>query len=196
MRWILLVALPLEILSGATVHAGVPDPSRSIIDLKGQVVPCHFRFRPDGGLDCMTVAITLRNAFDEPVGNELTSVTLLGATCSCCPRTQTGVSNALGAVAFEFKKIGGRNPLTVCVTTKTQGNIAIGCPGATYTSTDLNGDCLTDVFDIALWANCLPPGPYCTQSDYNCDGTVDVIDLGIFAGGLLVDCSDGPPCPP
>ena len=199
-RSILTTGLAFVLCASASVQAGVPDPSRSSLYFRGGSVPCQLRFRADGGLDCLTVFVVLRDAFEDPVGQCLTSATLTPnagtlAFCSCCPVQQTRLTNSAGEVAFLFKNLGGRGTLEVCVTALCQGKIAIGCVEFSFTSPDLDGDCLdTDVVDLGLWASCLDPSPYCVASDYTCDGTVDVLDLGIFAGGLVTDCSDAS-CP-
>ena len=159
-----------------------------------------FRLRrADGGLDCMSVCVTLRDIFDVPVPNCTTSVTLNdtgnGSLCSCCPNPLILATDANGVAVFEFKKLGGRGTAEACITALCQGAIAIACQSFDYASTDMNGDCVgTDVIDLGLWAGCLPPAAYCRESDYNCDLTVDVIDLGLFAGGLTVTCADGAAC--
>jgi hypothetical protein len=200
MRKYLITVLALLMCTSAAVQAGIPDPTRSGCELKGQNVPCQYRFRHDGGIDRMTLCVTLRDIFDVPVAAESTTATLVdtdnGSLCTCCPNPQSGFTDAGGVVIFEFKKLGGRGSGEVRVTSRTTGNIAICQAPFDFTSTDLDGDCLdTDVVDLGLFANCLPPGPYCRTSDYNCDATVDVIDLGLWAGGLGLDCSSGAPCP-
>jgi hypothetical protein len=202
MRKNLFLALTLVLCAGTTAHAGVPDPARSGVGLTGQVLPCQYRFRLDGSLDALGVRVTLRDAFDTPFPNCSTSVTLKTkagtlALCGCCPNRQGGVTNSLGIVNFPgWRKLGGRGLLDVCVTAHCQGNIAIGCTEIRFTSTDLDADCIdTDVVDIALWAGCLPPNPYCVPSDYNCDNTINTLDLALWAGGLGLSCAHGPPCP-
>jgi hypothetical protein len=186
MRKSLVIATLLVLCTGLTAFAGVPDPSRSGCELKGyQAVPnCQFRFRHDAGLDTLSVAITLRDAFDDVVPNCSTSVTLVPnagtvAYCNCCPDQIGGVTNAAGIITLGgWACIGGRGTLDVCVTAHCQGNIAIGCKEINFTGPDMDGDCLdTDVIDLGLWAGGI--SPYGLASDYNCDGTVSVIDLGI-----------------
>lgn len=200
MRKYIIPVLTLLLCLSTVSEAGIPDPTRSGSELKGQAVGCQYRFRHDGGLDCLSVCVTLRDIFDVPVPNCTTSVTLNdtgnGSLCSCCPNPLILATDANGVAVFEFKKLGGRGSAEACITALCQGAIAIACQSFDYTSTDMSGDCLaTDVIDLGLWAGCLPPAPYCRESDYNCDGTVDVIDLGLFAGGLTVTCADGAACP-
>ena len=199
MRKYMIAALVLLLCTSAAVQAGVPDPARSGCQLKGQGASCQYRFNAAGGLDCLSVCVTLRDIFDVPVPDCSTSATInnLGAAfCSCCPQPQTGTTDSTGVVVFEFKKIGGRGTAEVCITAHCVGDIGICCETFDFTSPDLDADCVdTDVIDLGIWAACLPPGPYCRESDFNCDGTVGVIDLGIFASGLGTDCSSGIPCP-
>jgi hypothetical protein len=181
------------------VLAGVPDPSRSGVAVTGGLA-CQKRFRADGGLDQMNVLVTLRDAFDTAVGSCSTSVTLktkVGtlAYCNCCPSKKGGITAPDGTLSIgPWRCIGGRGLLDVCVTAHCQGNIAIGCTQITFTSPDLDADCLdTDVIDLGIWAGGL--GTYKVASDYNCDNTVNVIDLGIWAGGLGKSCANCPQCP-
>lgn len=201
MRKSLVLATLLVLCTSLSAFAGVPDPSRSGVELKGQQVSCQYRFRADGGLDCLSVCITLRDAFDDVVGNCSTSVTLTSnagtvAFCNCCPNSEGGITAPDGTITLgPWCCIGGRGTLDVCVTAHCQGNIAIGCTEINFTAPDLNGDCLaTNVIDLGIWAGGI--SPYKIESDYNCDGTVSVIDLGIWAGGLsVVGCGSCPTCP-
>jgi len=195
MRKSLVLAILVVLCSSLTAFAGVPDPSRSGVEVKGNGVPCQFRFRADGGLDCLSVCITLRDAFDDIVPNCSTSVTLVNsggalAFCNCCPNSQGGTTAVDGTLVLgPWCCIGGRGSLDVCVTAHCQGNIAIGCTAVDFTAPDLDGDCLdTDVIDLGIWAGGI--SPYAQASDYNCDGTVSVIDLGIWAGGLGLSCAN------
>ena len=97
MRKSLVLATLLVLCTGMTASAGVPDPSRSGVETIGDAVGCQYRFRHDGGLDTLNVLITLRDAFDDVVGNCSTSVTLVAnagtlAYCNCCPDMVGGVT--------------------------------------------------------------------------------------------------------
>jgi hypothetical protein len=201
------------IVSGA--FAGVPDPARSGCELKGQGASCQFRFRADGGLDCLTVCITLRDAFDTPVPNCSTNagIGLVGpkpangcwaaepgaAICACDSfgLNQGAFSDSTGVVQFVWKCIGGRGIAELCVTAHCVGVIEMCCHTFHFTSPDLDASCdaagsATNVIDLGIWAACLPPSPPCESADYNCDCVVNVLDLGVFAGGLGVSCADCP----
>ena len=186
--------LALTALVSTSAFAGIPDPSQSSCHVKGQVAPCQFRFRADGGLDCLTMCITIRDAFSVPVSACTTHVTLTAnagtiAYCNCCPDRVTGYTDTSGSLFLgPFGCcIGGRGSLDLCVTAQYHGFIAIDCKTLFFTSPDLDADCLdTDVIDLGIWAGGL--SPYSMAADYNCDGTVNVLDLGIWAGGLGQDC--------
>jgi hypothetical protein len=196
MRKSLVLATLLVLCCSMTAFAGVPDPSRSGFECTGQGASCQYRFRADGGFDCLSVLITLRDAFDEVVSGEDVTVTLTpnAGTLSfsnCCSNTIAGTTAIDGTLLIaEWCCLGGRGTLDVCITAVTSGNIAIGCCNIDFTSTNMSGDAggLTDVVDLGLWAGGLDP--YGIRSDYNCDATVDVIDLGLWAGGLEFDCTD------
>jgi hypothetical protein len=165
-------------------------------------MPCQYRFRADGFLDVMTVTVTLLTAGGLPVMGWPTTCTLVPnagtlAFCTCCMNPQAGVTGPGGIIVFTWGKIGGRGTLDVVVSAA-PAPVAFALP-ITFTSPDLNASCnlapvsATNVLDLGIWANCLPPNPYCVQSDYNCSGTMSIVDLGIWAGGLGDGC--GPPCP-
>jgi hypothetical protein len=62
LRSIVVATATIVVLSGAEIaHAqpGVPFPPLCSVTLGGQVVPCQYRFRSDGGLDQMTVDIQI-----------------------------------------------------------------------------------------------------------------------------------------
>jgi len=52
-------------------------------------------------------------------------------------------------------------------------------------STDISGDLMVSLVDIALFAAGFPPQPYATCSDLNQDGGVDLQDLTIFAAHFI-----------
>jgi hypothetical protein len=161
--------------------------------------PCQFRFRADGGLDQLTLTVTLRDGFDHPVPGCTTTVGLEAgpgtlALCGCCDLTMSAVSGPAGEMEFVFAALGGRGELQLALTTHCSGDIPWFSQEIAFTSTDLDASCepglSTNVIDLAIWAGCLPPGAYCATSDFNCNGTVNVIDLGMLAGGLPRGCDD------
>ncbi len=195
MRKTLVIASLLVLACSAAAIAGVPDPSHSGFDVSGTGVPCQYRFNATGGLDVLSVNLTLRDPFDTPVANCTTSATIIANTgpfCACVD-VATGVSNASGVVTLTFSRIGGNGTLDVCVTAQCSGGVAMGCSTINFTSPDLDGSCevtgsATGVIDLGIFAAGLPPG-YNTNADYDCDLDVDVIDLGTFASGLGTNCS-------
>jgi hypothetical protein len=147
----------------------------------------------------MTVDIQINDVFGAPVPGCMMRATLVPgagtlAFCTCCANPDFAVTNTVGAATLLFRQIGGRGNLTIQVDALCAGLIPIATLTVNFSSPDLNASCdlvpasATDVFDLGLWASCLPPGPYCQWSDYNCDGAVNVIDLGVWAGGLGRSC--------
>jgi len=216
MRTALLAGALALLAAGSAAEAGVrapdasgcfpnqaPCPPRSDFLLSGQGAACHFRFRADGGLDKLTLTITLRDGFDQPVPDCSTSVTIEAgsgalALCSCCPLRQAGHSAADGSLRVVFSKLGGRGSLSLRVTAHCAGDIGMFEDEIPFTSPDLNGSCeaasSTNILDLGLWAMCLPPAPPCVVSDYDCSGTISLIDMAIWAGGLGRGCG-GETCP-
>jgi hypothetical protein len=197
MRGLLISAAGVLLTTAAT--ADVPDPSRSSVGLEGQGTACHYRFRTDGGLDQLAVHVTLRDAFDTPISNCSTTVTLgpdVGTIAfgTCCENPRTAHTDPWGVARIAFFQIGGRGSLELRVTAHCIGAYEVGIEAIDFTSPDLDASGGQSVIDLGLWAGCYPPAPYCKSSDYDCNGTVDVLDLGTWAGGLGLECGQTP-CP-
>lgn len=193
-------------LSGAPASAGVPSPVptggvpcdpmlRSVWRIVPPPLACQHRFRADGALDELRVLLTLRDCFDVPVDRCAVQATLAptaqtAAFCACESIEQVAETNPFGAVAFAFRRIGGRGSAEVRLTLLCSGNIGFPPLGFDFTSPDLSGSCepgsATTILDLGLWAAGLQS--YRRVSDYNCDGLVNVVDLGVWAGGLGHGC--------
>lgn len=205
MRKTLVLAVLLTFVCGSAAIAGIPDPSRSGCRASGTgTATCHYAFSVDGSTgDCLTLDVTLRDAFDSPVASCSTSATLTANAgtsflCACEGLRLDGFTNGSGVIQFVWCCVGGYGNLDVNVTAHCTGNIAICSENIEFTSTDLNGSCeaayppgSTGVVDLGAWASGLPPS-YNVYSDYNCDGTVGVVDLGFWASGLLKGCNNCP----
>ena len=99
----------------------------------------------------MAVAITLRDAFDAPVPDCSTSVTLVwvddpgssfDSLCECSePLTKWGVSDVGGHADVSWSRLGGHGSLDVNVTIHCFGDIAVGTEQVRFTSSDMNGSC-------------------------------------------------------
>lgn len=189
----------------ATEIDDLPDPNRSICRLTGNANGCHFLFRVDGGLDRLTAFVTMRDAFDSPVVNCSASATISldgpngfescwmaeagGALASCDGLSRGAISDANGAVTFVWARLGGRGIAGLSVSAHCAGSWEVCRPQFHYTSSDLDGDGVTHILDLALWAGCLAEGTTCRASDYDCTCNVDVYDLALLAGGLgLAGC--------
>ncbi len=200
MRKFLVLATLVVLACTASAFAGVPDPSRSSCALNAQPLGCQWRFRADGGLDRLTLKVTLRDAFDAPVASCTTHCNLAAASIianQCGGNRKTGVTNGGGVVDFVYRCISGRGTVDLRVTSRCTTLIGICSRTITFTNPDLNASNQTTghsvlVDDLGLWAGCLNPSPYCVASDYNCSGSVNVVDLGLWAGGRLLP----PPAPP
>lgn len=206
-RWIMMVAF-LAASGGPNAFAGVPDLSHSGCAVTGQTLSCGFRFgygqagTPRRPLDILTLKLTVRDQYEAPLGNCLTSCTLTNASVvakSCSGDRRTGVTNANGVLWFVYPCIGGRGTVDLRVTASTPwwGDLPVCSKTIRFMSTDLDGSRDTDggatsILDLGIFATHLPPGPYGVTSDFNCDGQINVVDLGIFAGGIGRTCADCP----
>lgn len=193
----------------APVTAGLPapgagiDPVLSSASLSGQTAGCQFRFHPNGTGDVLTVIITLRDWFNQPVADCSTSVTLVPApgtetfnVCTCCGERQTGATQADGTLQIAWNAIGGFGTLEARVTTHCQGNLALASLPFDFTSSDLSGTCgsagTVSISDLALWGRGVTPGAW-RPADWDCSGgSADVFDFGGLAGGYDTNCG---PCP-
>jgi hypothetical protein len=196
---------PLLLLAAAsTALADLPDPMRSRCGLSGQpATPCQWRSRASGDADRLTLNVTLRGPFDDPVPGCSTSVTLHGDTlCDCAGSlVRTGISDAGGVLRFAYGCLGGRGAATLDVTAHCAGDLGVCSTGFVFTSPDLDATCNgtpgptiggnVSLIDLGIWAGGLPP-TYSMAADFNCDGTVDVADLAFFASGLGTSCLDCP----
>lgn len=199
MRCALLVVAALPIASEAlSMPPGVPDPVASTIALSAPTFPCHYWFRTDGGLDDLTVTVTVVDFFGAVVPGCAVTVTLVPmgpatpAFCVCAPcNPQVAVTAPITGVAVvTFSKIGGRGLLGISVEAC---GVVLGGAAISFTSPDLNGSCealplsATGIVDLGIWASAL--AVYNLYSDYNCsDLPITIADLGVWAGGLGLGC--------
>ena len=208
----LILAALIALTSTVPVLAGVrppgepaPDdvpcvlPERSTIVYSPSPAPCQYRFHANGALDEMSVLITLRDCFDNPVPACSLDVTLTPnagtlAFCSCEGTVFGAVTDSDGVAEMRFSKIGGRGSLDLTLTVVCAGSIVFDIESIDFTTPDLNGSCesapgaSTNVLDLGAWAGGI--SPYLKASDFNCDGSVDIVDLGIWASGLVAGCGD------
>lgn len=183
---------------------GLPEPPRTSVELHGRTLPCQWVFDSDPfpGGDVLVVAVTVRDAFDAPVGDAEVTATLTPnagtfGLCGCCPLAQSAWTDAAGTAELLFAQLGGYGTLDVCVTSRVdcKGNLvttALASLPIQFSTPDLDASCeshpqgVSGVIDLGLWANGLTA--QADYADYNCDDTVDVIDLGVWARGLAYGC--------
>ncbi|NNE43235.1 MAG: hypothetical protein HKN12_03430 [Gemmatimonadetes bacterium] len=183
--------------SGGAV--GLPDPGRSSFGLSPGAVPCQYRFWADGGLDILTVNVTLRDAFDTPIDSSTVEVHLKsvsGTFCSCEGTVFTAVTDSAGIGQMDISRIGGWGQLDLCVTAEVMchdqsyGRLAVGTLPITFTSSDLNASCetpvSTNVIDLGWFAAGL--SSYVQYADYDCNLQITIVDLGIWAHALDKGC--------
>jgi len=209
---LLVLVLSSPALSGAPAPSlricgvGFPDEARIGFGISAPGATCQHRFRADGGLDVLTLSVTLRDPFDTPVDSAGVEVHLVptAATvsfCSCEGLVSSGVTNAQGVVDVQFSALGGYGSIDLALTASAPCHpgdpplrTGFGRWTIDFTSPDLDASCdgarSTSVFDLGIWAQGLTT--YRKPSDYNCDGLVNVFDLGTWAFGLLVGCDDSP----
>lgn len=194
---LVLATLVVLVCSATAAFAAVPDPSRSGCTLSAQPLPCQWRFRNDGLLDRLTLKVTVRDAFDQPVFPCSVSCNLGGATIlakSCGGDRKVGNTTAGGVVNFVYRCIGGRGSVQLRVTAQCVGSIGLCSRTINFSNPDMNAsrdsdNGATNIVDIGVWAGCNPPAAYCVPSDFNCSGNVNIVDLGVVAGGIGKTCS-------
>jgi hypothetical protein len=176
----------------------------SEVTLDAPVSGCQYVFTPSPASERLAVNAVLRDAFANPVGGFLAEFTLVPdpetPMCACGALTASALSDADGTARVEFGLLGGHGTFTVQVRafdpdTGAGGWIVGDVHDVPFTSADQNASCdpvgpVTNIVDIALWAQGLPPSPYRLASDLDCDGTVNIMDLGLLATGLAAGCSD------
>jgi len=197
MRKSLVLATLVVFACSAAAFAGVPDPTKSGCQLVGNPLPCQFRFRSDGGLDKLTLKVTLRDNFDAPVANCSTycraeNFAPIASSQECGGNLKGGLTDAGGVVNFIFSRVGGYGTFDLKVTSKCPTAIGI-CEslGITYTGPNMdgsvNGNC--NIIDVSSFALCYPPsGTYCLRSDFDCNGAINIIDWSQFTTGLPLVC--------
>lgn len=192
--------------SGRTCGIGFPDPARIGFGISAPGVACQHRFRADGGLDVLTLSVTLRDPFDTPVDSAAVEVHLVPTAgtvslCSCEGLVSSGVTDLQGVAVVQFSALGGRGSVELALTATAPCHLGggllrtgFGAWPLDFTSPDLDASCdgaqSTNVFDLGIWAQGL--NTYSQPFDYSCDGFVDVFDLSIWAGGLPFGCDDSP----
>lgn len=203
MKYSVLAVTPilLSAVLPSQAEGGVCDPTRSTWHVAESPVGCQFRFNRAGTLDALTIAVTLRDAFDTavPCSTWIEIVDASPAACEVDPSelrtnvlTGSGWTTSQGEALFVLNRFGGRGEFTLelRVTDCCHGSwstwASIFTQTVGFTTPDQNGSCdsAVDIIDLALWASCLAPAPYCRTSDFGCDGGVDVRDLAVWASGL------------
>jgi len=198
MRKSLVLATVLVLVCAMGALAGVPDASRSGTGTGTPPAGCQWRFNAAGGLDALTLFVTVRDAFDVPVIACSTSATLGAPTLvvqQCGGLRTTATTDSGGVALFVYRCVGGRGDATAFVTAHCSGDIGLGGQTFTFTSPDMNGSGegtnSTTTVDLALWAAGLS-GPN-LPSDFNCSGgNATTVDLALWASGLQKGCNNCP----
>jgi hypothetical protein len=196
---ILVVAALGLVTAAGPAESGLPCflPERCGFGISPPAAGCQYRFDAAGGLDELSIAVTLRDCFDSPVAGCDISATLApnaetDALCGCSPLRQMEVSDAAGTCEYSFSGLGGRGSLDITLTVHCIGDIEIFRQAIQFTTPDLDGSCepppasSTGVIDLGLWAWGLSDD--LPHSDFDCSGDVGIVDLGIWASGLLAGC--------
>jgi hypothetical protein len=163
---------------------------------------CQHVFLPGPASERLTLDVTLRDAFDNPLPEWTVKGTALpeaeSVVCACESLSAEQVSGVAGDARVRFGLLGGRGTLRLEIraTHPLAGTYPIDwISGLAFTSADQDASCAptgpaANVVDLGLWARGLPPAPYRRASDLNCDGTVNVVDLGRFGSGLYEGCAE------
>ncbi len=181
-RIALLVALGVVTVASAAL-AVVPDPTNSscgtclVVSPNGQ--------NTDGSL---SFTVIVKDQFGNPINNSNVVIdfgTLPVVLCSgqdpgftAVGTTLSGHTNLSGTVVFTPRGHGAGSG-----TVKIYADGVQICSLNHVSTTDLNGDNLVDVADLAIFA--ADQIASILDCDLNCDGFVDVADLSLFAANQL-----------
>ena len=120
----------------------------------------------------------------------------LGASCSFSPNQYScnHICTSILRVKANFSTPIGKHSISIAATWGTQTNsttLALDILGPLLQRGDVNGDCRTNIFDLAIVAGNFGKkvGPLVNpRADLNLDGEINVIDLAIVASNLGTDC--------
>jgi len=178
-----------------TLHVQIPDMVHSHVDwinlecAAGKVFVC-----PQG--DGTTIEISVRDTNNDPIDGAQV-VPFFDGTCEGCLcepiSTLTGPGGTVTMTLYGGIDASASPDCCVITTTMYIGGQAIpwfatGLPSDTreFISPDLNGDCVVDVADNAIFT--LDFGTNACRTDFDCDGFVTAVDFAIFGMHMGHSC--------
>lgn len=186
----LLVSLVMLILSSGIAGGGVPCPSTSTVEARGDgnCVP-DATVCPGGDLDVITVSIILRDCYGVPIEGYMVVVSpvqIEGYNCFC-PGEESrtvGPTDVEGKTDARFASLGGCGAIHFSATVNT---VEIG-PSNVISVIGPDRDCdgTVGLIDFGFFATHYLTTDSCYN--YDCKGIVDLVDFGIFALHYLHTC--------
>jgi hypothetical protein len=189
---ILVAALAILLSFAVYASASVPSASTSTVECEVQgssnCVPNSAVVCPASDMDLIHVTVTVRNVYGDPLPDKTVdcyAIEVSGVFCWCPGESlQTGVTDVNGQAFFDFTDFGGCGNVQFGATS--EAVVFNPCTQIFVASPDINGDCIVNATDFAMFASMYLTTNAC--GDFNCDGTVGAADFAIFAAHYLHAC--------
>lgn len=170
-NYYLVLTILLVLVSASPAAAQCGSPANCSI-------PSMITVCPTGDIPTMCI---IRDTSNNPCQGSVITMAI-NANCLCgTPATLTAVTNNAGMVIFS-PSLGGCCNTPGLVTYTDASGVVLGVSDA-VNSPDMSGDCLVNLFDIALFSGAFF-GTYSHCADFNMDGVLDLSDISILAQHL------------
>lgn len=189
----ILVATVAIVLSFAMyASASVPSASTSTVECEVQgpssCVPNSAIVCPASDVDNIHVTVTVRNVYGDPLEGKTVdcyAIEVSGVFCWCPGESlQTDITDANGQAFFDFTDFGGCGFVQFGATS--EGVVFNPCAQIFVASPDIDGNCIVNLSDFAMFAALYLTSNGC--GDYDCDGVVGLSDFAFFAAHYLHAC--------
>jgi hypothetical protein len=190
LKRLLIACAGIALLAGAA-YSGLPCAGTSTVtayadgDCGPDAAVC-----PNGDYDTVTVYVTVRDCYGNPLDDRTVTVypdSAAGEFCFCVGcQTKVGVTDPNGDMSVRFARFGGCGNLAWYAQSE---GVILGPSASIYiASFDNNGDCQVNLSDFINFANIYFTADEC--NDYNCDGTVNLSDFISFANHYFHVCDE------
>jgi hypothetical protein len=189
---ILMATIAIVLSFAVCASASVPSASTSTVvcEVRGvsYCVPTSAIVCPASDIDTIHVTVTVRNVYGDPLPGKTVDcygLEVSGVFCWCPGESlQTDVTDVNGEAFFDFTDFGGCGLVQFGATC--EGVVFSPCAQIFVASPDINGDCVVDLTDFAMFASMYLTTNPC--GDYDCDGNVGLSDFALFAAHYLHAC--------